>query len=441
MTDLLSRQGPLAHVWLAANYERKLSKQQLLNTNIVSSSEYISRPLQNNPITLRLSGQLLLGVVRIYSRKTKYLLDDVNDVLYKLKSSFKHVAATGPSATTVNLPPQQTVLSNINNIILNDQVTDFDLLYQEDLNLDESMADDLDRSVEFGRATSDYADVDILLDFDLDEADRSIEVGRRANPAANPDQSLVDINVKSAPLQTVDQIHTPAPAARPRNPIVGISDAGVVRTTKRKIVVDDASEVEGGISFDTLRDIQRAQMSGHQTVSLNLTLSEKLQLINELCAPSKRRRLWNIDTQLQAECQRLSEEEARREEDDWDNFDPDMDLSLPQLESDHEPEHSDEELEHSTDASIQVASHLRDAFNNLSAISFDQLIDKDTNGPTPLGVKGARHSARTEATRCFFEVLVLATNDCISVDQAAQGTDIGGTINVRPRDKLYSSFM
>ena len=36
-------------------------------------------------MALRLSGQLLLGVVRIYSRKAKYLLDDCNDALLRIK--------------------------------------------------------------------------------------------------------------------------------------------------------------------------------------------------------------------------------------------------------------------------------------------------------------------------------------------------------------------
>ena len=76
-----------------------------MNTSIVKSTEYIANhPVitnvsvsqelpsdldSTNTITLRLSGQLLLGIVRIYSRKTKYLLDDVNDILYKLKSFFQ----------------------------------------------------------------------------------------------------------------------------------------------------------------------------------------------------------------------------------------------------------------------------------------------------------------------------------------------------------------
>jgi hypothetical protein len=40
---------------------------------------------QAEPMALRLSGQLLLGVCRIYSRKAKYLLDDCNDALVTIR--------------------------------------------------------------------------------------------------------------------------------------------------------------------------------------------------------------------------------------------------------------------------------------------------------------------------------------------------------------------
>lgn len=40
-------------------------------------------------IGLRTSGHLLLGVVRIYSRKAKYLLADCNDAVLKIKVAFR----------------------------------------------------------------------------------------------------------------------------------------------------------------------------------------------------------------------------------------------------------------------------------------------------------------------------------------------------------------
>lgn len=81
---LLSKTGPLARVWLSANIERKLSKQNVLQTNIENSVHAIVDQGQA-PLALRLTGQLLLGVVRIYSRKARYLLDDCNEAILKIK--------------------------------------------------------------------------------------------------------------------------------------------------------------------------------------------------------------------------------------------------------------------------------------------------------------------------------------------------------------------
>lgn len=40
-------------------------------------------------LALRTSGHLMLGVVRIYSRKTKYLLADCNEAFVKIKMAFR----------------------------------------------------------------------------------------------------------------------------------------------------------------------------------------------------------------------------------------------------------------------------------------------------------------------------------------------------------------
>ena len=80
----MSKTGPLARVWLSANIERKLSKQNVLQTSIENSVNAIVDQGQA-PLALRLTGQLLLGVVRIYSRKARYLLDDCNEAILKIK--------------------------------------------------------------------------------------------------------------------------------------------------------------------------------------------------------------------------------------------------------------------------------------------------------------------------------------------------------------------
>ncbi|EOD43524.1 putative double-strand-break repair protein rad21 protein [Neofusicoccum parvum UCRNP2] len=116
---LLSKTGPLARVWLAANLERKLSKSNILQSNIETSVSAIVDQGQA-PMALRLSGQLLLGVVRIYSRKARYLLDDCNEALMKIKLAFR--------PGNVDLPANQAQAVNPASLTLPDVLTELDLL-------------------------------------------------------------------------------------------------------------------------------------------------------------------------------------------------------------------------------------------------------------------------------------------------------------------------
>lgn len=81
---LLAKNGPLARVWLASNLERKLTKQNVLSSNLENNVKDIIGEGQA-PMALRLSGQLLLGVAKIYGRKVKYLVDDAQEALTKIK--------------------------------------------------------------------------------------------------------------------------------------------------------------------------------------------------------------------------------------------------------------------------------------------------------------------------------------------------------------------
>ncbi|KAL0396514.1 UNVERIFIED_CONTAM: Sister chromatid cohesion 1 protein 3 [Sesamum calycinum] len=63
----LARKGPLGTVWCAAHLQHKLKKSHYVSTNVPSTVERIMYP--EVPIALRMSGHLLLGVVRIYSNK------------------------------------------------------------------------------------------------------------------------------------------------------------------------------------------------------------------------------------------------------------------------------------------------------------------------------------------------------------------------------------
>jgi len=52
-------------------------------------------------MALRTSGHLLLGVVRIYHRKAKYLLADCNEAFIKIKMAFRPGTYLCPSASEV----------------------------------------------------------------------------------------------------------------------------------------------------------------------------------------------------------------------------------------------------------------------------------------------------------------------------------------------------
>mmetsp|Transcript_12754 Transcript_12754/g.25584 ORF Transcript_12754/g.25584 Transcript_12754/m.25584 type:complete len:724 (+) Transcript_12754:1388-3559(+) len=85
---ILAKKGPLGKVWLAAHWgDKKLGRPQIFSTDIANSVDSIVNPTV--PLALRVSGHLLLGVVRIYSRKVKYLANDCHEALVKIKMAFK----------------------------------------------------------------------------------------------------------------------------------------------------------------------------------------------------------------------------------------------------------------------------------------------------------------------------------------------------------------
>lgn len=77
----------MAKIWLAAHWDKKLTKAHVFETNVTSCVDSIIHPKVK--MALRTSGHLLLGVVRIHSRKAKYLLADCNEAFVKIKMAFR----------------------------------------------------------------------------------------------------------------------------------------------------------------------------------------------------------------------------------------------------------------------------------------------------------------------------------------------------------------
>ncbi|XP_055977532.1 double-strand-break repair protein rad21-like protein 1 [Sorex fumeus] len=112
---LMSKRGPLAKIWLAAHWEKKLTKAHVFECNLEITIEKILSPKVK--IALRTSGHLLLGVVRIYNRKAKYLLADCNEAFLKMKMTFR------PGLVDL---PKENFEAAYNTITLPEEFHDFD---------------------------------------------------------------------------------------------------------------------------------------------------------------------------------------------------------------------------------------------------------------------------------------------------------------------------
>ncbi|KAI7797424.1 double-strand-break repair protein rad21-like protein 1 isoform X2 [Triplophysa rosa] len=110
-----SKRGTLAKIWLAAHWEKKVTKAYVFECDLETTIKEILSPQVK--IGLRTSSHLLVGVVRIYSRKTRYLLADCSDALVKIKVAFR------PGQTDL---PKDALEATFNNITLQEVFTDFD---------------------------------------------------------------------------------------------------------------------------------------------------------------------------------------------------------------------------------------------------------------------------------------------------------------------------
>ncbi|KAJ8077165.1 sister chromatid cohesion protein 1 [Marasmius tenuissimus] len=199
--ELLSRRGPLGKVWLAAHMERKLSKTQTLQTDITESVDAIIDE-EVEFMALRYSGQLLLGVVRIYSRKAKYLLDDCNEALLKIKLAFR------PGIVDMN--EEQLVASRHAITIQGTDLPDLDL-YIPDINWQQEFEERQLNSVGQHQAridditlpaTDNFEPLGFDMNFDIGpsdgigsqdfEIDLGLDFGDAPNPQAEEEEEHLD---------------------------------------------------------------------------------------------------------------------------------------------------------------------------------------------------------------------------------------------------------
>nr|GMD57154.1 sister chromatid cohesion 1 protein 3 [Ipomoea batatas] len=97
----LARKGPMGTVWCAAHLQHRLRKTDYTRTNILSTVECIMFP--EVPIALRMSGHLLLGVVRIYSKQVDYFFQDCNYLDLLLKKALLSMTVNLPEGATYDI--------------------------------------------------------------------------------------------------------------------------------------------------------------------------------------------------------------------------------------------------------------------------------------------------------------------------------------------------
>nr|XP_043617218.1 sister chromatid cohesion 1 protein 2-like isoform X2 [Erigeron canadensis] len=87
----------LENVWMAAHFPKRIKKELVHYTNIISSVDNILVD-QISVVTYRILGFLLLGVARIYAKKVEYLLVDSNRSMNEIQLYFE-----GRRKDTVNV--------------------------------------------------------------------------------------------------------------------------------------------------------------------------------------------------------------------------------------------------------------------------------------------------------------------------------------------------
>ncbi|KAF8789606.1 double-strand-break repair protein rad21 homolog [Argiope bruennichi] len=218
---VLAKKGPLARIWLAAHWDKKLTKAHVFETNIESSVEGILQPKVK--MALRTSGHLLLGIVRIYSRKAKYLLADCNEAFIKIKIAFR--------PGVVDLPEGNREAA-VAAITLPEVFHDFDTALPDitidmdaQVSLNQSRAEDI-------TLKEDYGNLSLMADDGFD--DMGFEEPEAARDATNMEDGFDDASLLLCEDPSQERPDESAP---------GVSNASIV--SKPKLSLDAPLKDDG----------------------------------------------------------------------------------------------------------------------------------------------------------------------------------------------------
>ncbi|QID84200.1 sister chromatid cohesion protein 1 [Saccharomyces pastorianus] len=171
---LATNKGPLAQIWLASNMSN-ISRGSAIQTHIAESAKEIAKAsgygdeTENvEHITLRTSGELLQGIVRVYSKQATFLLTDIKDTLTKISTLFKTNQGVHVTVSRLN------TVTRVDQLILEDAVTEREVLVTPGLEFLD------DTTIPVGLMAQENS-----MERKVQGAapwDTSLEVGRRFNP-------------------------------------------------------------------------------------------------------------------------------------------------------------------------------------------------------------------------------------------------------------------
>ena len=115
-SDLILKKGPLSPIWIAGTTTDKLGKKMVLATDITTLAKRIMEEERVN-LVLRLSGMLLKGLVIVYSKKMQYMLTDCEEIINKIKLSFKPGQIDLQDSGKKNKDDAVTIVTDISEIL------------------------------------------------------------------------------------------------------------------------------------------------------------------------------------------------------------------------------------------------------------------------------------------------------------------------------------
>ncbi|KAF3480320.1 double-strand-break repair protein rad21 [Arthroderma uncinatum] len=533
---LLSKTGPLARVWLSANLERKLSKSHILQSDIESSVNAIVDQGQA-PMALRLSGQLLLGVVRIYSRKTRYLLDDCNEALMKIKmidhdpkrpaSSLGWSSQLLPDSTPQTIRPiERPHLEDDTGLIL-------DLGEDEDIPLGHDTSIEVGREAPAPRPVGEdlFSDDHRLFGDDpnldlgedgaplekLGDADMTHDIDHAAHmdddmPMGGMDGELgmpIDEDSTIIPGLTSDFTRRSAsPLSSVRSSVIRDMDEtfaneGAIRhhqrVKRRRLIMPDADTILSSAQIkeqqeDRSNILIAESILPRDPVLLTLMMMQKNGTFVSSVMGGASSCNWapELRGMLSIESVRKAGDLKRKRDSGIADMDIDSGAKVPRLELEGEETllQPDEELAVGDDTGLNQQSeiqvpdddeqaHPRSGDAHFSedeglgqhADEYDELSSLVETGPISLGTKHAvhvlreqfgeatstdsptqskgkavvfqdllpeHHTSKADATKMFFEVLVLATKDAVKVEQSSK--DLGARLRIKAKQGLWGDW-